>query len=104
LFKRVTWLGVGFAAGVGTTVVAARKAKQQMERYRPNAVVDRTQEKVVDGLTRMRDQLAAAVDDGRNAAKEREAQLRADGLRGDASRASRRTERRDASVDPPTTL
>ena len=104
MFKRVTWLGVGFAAGVGTTVVAARKAKQQMDRYRPNAVVDRTQERVVDGLTRVRDQLAAAVDDGRNAAKEREAQLRADGLRSEGSRAGRRTDRRDAALDPPTTL
>ena len=104
MFKRVTWLGVGFAAGVGTTVVAARKAKQQMERYKPNAMVDRTQEKVVDGLTRMRDQLAAAVVDGRSAAKEREAQLRADGLRGDGLRAGRGTDRRDAPLDPPTTL
>ena len=30
MFKRVTWLGVGFAAGVGATVVTARKAKQQL--------------------------------------------------------------------------
>jgi len=101
MFKRVTWLGVGFAAGVGTTVVAARKAKQQMERYKPIAVVDRTQEKVVDGLTRMRDQLAAAVDDGKSAAKEREAELRA---RQPERAAERSAERRDEPVDPPTTL
>lgn len=105
MFKRVTWLGVGFAAGVGTTVVAARKAKQQMERYKPNAVVDRTQEKVVDGLTRMRDHLAAAVDDGRNAAKAREAELRAEGLRASkAGEAAEGRDRRDAPLDPPTTL
>ena len=97
MFKRATWLGVGFAAGVGATVVATRKAKQQMERYKPNAVVDRTQEKVVDGLTRMRDQLQAAVDDGRFAAKEREAELR-------ARQPERSAERRAAPVDPPTTL
>ena len=53
--------------------------------------------KVVDGLTRMRDQLAAAVDDGRFAAKEREAELR-------ARQPERSAERRAAPVDPPTTL
>lgn len=99
MFKRVTWLGVGFAAGVGATVVTARKAKQQMERYKPNAVVERTQDKVVDGLTRMRDQLAAAVDDGRTAAKAREAELRATGIPAERAR-----DRRDAPLDPPTTL
>ncbi len=106
MFKRVTWMTVGFAAGVGTTVVAARKAKQQMERYKPNAVVDRTQEKVVDSLTRMRDQLAAAVDDGRSAAKEREAELRNDGLRArQPGRAAERSAKgRIGPVDPPTTL
>jgi len=72
-----------------------------MERYKPIAVVDRTQEKVVDGLTRMRDQLAAAVDDGRSAAKEREAELRA---RQPERAAERSAERRDEPVDPPTTL
>ena len=100
MFKRVTWLGVGFAAGVGATVVTARKAKQQMERYKPNAVVERTQDKVVDGLTRMRDQLAAAVDDGKTAAKEREAELRAR----QPERAGKGAERRDDPLGPPTTL
>ena len=37
MFKRVTWLGVGFTLGVGTTVVAARKARRQLDRYKPNA-------------------------------------------------------------------
>jgi hypothetical protein len=101
MFKRATWLGVGFAAGVGATVVATRKAKQQMERYKPNAVVDRTQEKVVDGLTRMRDQLQAAVDDGKSAAKVREAELRA---RQPDRSAERHADRREAPLDPPTTL
>lgn len=101
MFKRATWLGVGFAAGVGATVVATRKAKQQMERYKPNAVVERTQDKVVDGLTRMRDQLAAAVDDGKSAAKVREAELRA---RQPERSGDRTAERRESPVAPPTTL
>ena len=35
MFKRATWLGVGFTLGAGTTVVAARKARQQLDRYKP---------------------------------------------------------------------
>ena len=41
MFKRATWLGVGFTLGVGTTVVAARKARQQLDRYKAPAVVER---------------------------------------------------------------
>jgi hypothetical protein len=73
MFKRVTWVGVGFTLGVGTTVVAARKARRQVERYMPNAVASR----VADSAQAVRDRVAAAVDDGRDAAREREAELHA---------------------------
>jgi hypothetical protein len=72
MFKRVTWVGVGFTLGVGTTVVAARKAKQQLDRYKPNAVVNRATDRASD----LRDRVTAAVEDGREAAREREAALR----------------------------
>src|SRR5579885_2830478 len=75
MFKRATWLSVGFGLGVGTSVVAARKAKRQVERYRPDVVVERVSERLGDAVTRLRDQLAAAVDDGRVAARAREAVL-----------------------------
>jgi hypothetical protein len=70
-------MAVGFGVGVGATVAVTRKAKQQAARYKPAAVVERTQDKVVDGMVRLRDQLAAAVDDGKEAAREREQDLRA---------------------------
>jgi hypothetical protein len=73
VFKRVTWLTVGFGLGVGTTVAAAREVRKRVDRYQPNALVDRA----TDGLGRLRDQLADAVDTGREAAREREAELRA---------------------------
>jgi hypothetical protein len=73
MFKRVTWVGVGFTLGVGTTVVAARKARQQIDRYKPNAMVTRAGDRASD----LRERLAAAVGDGREAARVREAQLRA---------------------------
>jgi hypothetical protein len=77
MFKRATWLGVGFTLGVGTTVVAARKARQQLDRYKPPALVDRVTTTVTGKATAFRDQVVDALADGRTAAREREQQLRA---------------------------
>ena len=78
MFKRATWLGVGFTLGVGTTVVAARKARQQLDRYKPNAVVDRVATTVTGKASTFRDQVSAALNEGREAAKTREDELRAE--------------------------
>jgi hypothetical protein len=78
MFKRATWLGVGFTIGVGTTVVAARKARQQLDRYKPNAMVDRVTTTITDRASNLRDQVSAALDDGKQAAKDREHELRTD--------------------------
>ena len=78
MFKRATWLGVGFTLGVGTTVVAARKARQQLDRYKPPAVVDRVTTTITTKTTTFRDQVTAALGEGREAAKTREEELRAD--------------------------
>jgi outer membrane murein-binding lipoprotein Lpp len=75
MFKRVTWLTVGFGLGVGASVAGARAVKKQVDRYQPNAVVDR----LTDSVAALRDQVKAAVDDGRLAAREREIELRAKG-------------------------
>jgi hypothetical protein len=75
MFKRATWLTVGFGLGVGATVAGARAVKKQVERYQPNAVVDR----LTDSVVALRDQLKAAVDDGREAARDRETELRSRG-------------------------
>jgi hypothetical protein len=72
MFKRATWLTIGFGLGVGTTVAAAREVRRRVDRYQPNAVVNR----VTDSLVSARDQIKAAVDDGREAARDREAELR----------------------------
>jgi hypothetical protein len=73
MFKRATWLTVGFGLGVGASVAAARKMRQSIDRYQPNAIVDR----VTDSVQSLRDQLAAAVDDGKQAARQREQDPRA---------------------------
>jgi hypothetical protein len=77
MFKRATWLGVGFTLGVGTTVVAARKARQQLDRFKPPAVVDRVTTTITDTATNLRAQVTAALDDGKEAARAREDELRA---------------------------
>ena len=77
MFKRATWLGVGFTLGVGTTVVAARKARQQLDRYKPPAMVTRVTTTVTDRASSFKDQVVVALADGRAAAREREEVLRA---------------------------
>jgi hypothetical protein len=77
MFKRVTWIGVGFTIGVGTTVVATRKARQQLDRYKPNVVVERVTTTITDRASSLRDHVAAALDDGKHAARDRELELRA---------------------------
>jgi hypothetical protein len=92
VFKRATWLGVGFTLGVGTTVVAARKARQQLDRYKAPGLVDRVTTTISSRTTTFRDQVVDAVADGRAAARERERELRAD--RPDRSGRADRLERR----------
>jgi hypothetical protein len=77
MFKRATWLGVGFTLGVGTTVVAARKARQQLDRYKAPALVDRVTTTITTRTTTFKDQVVVALSEGRAAAREREDELRA---------------------------
>ncbi len=72
MFKRVTWLGVGFTLGAATTVVAARKARQQLDRYKPPALVDRVTTTITTKTTTLKDQVVVALNEGRSAAKDRE--------------------------------
>ena len=76
MFKRATWLGVGFTLGVGTTVVAARKARQQLDRYKAPAIVDRVTTTISTKSVTIKDQVVEAVSAGRAAAQAREAELR----------------------------
>jgi hypothetical protein len=78
MFKRATWLGFGFTLGVGTTVVAARKARQHLDRYKPPAVLDRVTTTITTRSVTMKDQVVDALTEGRAAARDREAELRRD--------------------------
>ena len=80
MLKRATWLTVGFGLGVGTTVATARRVRRRLDRYQPRALADR----VATTAQTWRDQLAAALDEGRAAMYERESELLGDPSRPDA--------------------
>ena len=76
MFKRATWLGVGFTLGVGTTAYAARKARQHLDRYKPPAMLDRVTTTITSKSVTLKDQVVEALSEGRAAARDREAELR----------------------------
>jgi hypothetical protein len=76
MFKRATWLGVGFTLGVGTTAYAARKARQHLDRYKPPAMLDRVTTTITSRSVTIKDQVTEALTEGRAAARAREAELR----------------------------
>lgn len=71
--KRAFWAGTGYAAGAATSIWAVRKVKRVAARYTPSAVVLRARDGAIDTGRRVRD----AVAEGRDAARRREAELRA---------------------------
>ena len=81
MMKRVTWFALGAAAGVGTSVVAKRKAKAAAQHYQPAKVAGRA----VDAAKDKGRALADALREGRLAAWQKEAELRAQ-LREDLDR------------------
>jgi hypothetical protein len=76
MFKRATWLTVGFGLGVGTTVAAARQVRKRVDRYQPSALATRMGDSLAAARDQVRAQFAAALDEGRTAARAREEELR----------------------------
>jgi hypothetical protein len=72
VFKRLRWLTAGAAMGIGGSVWLQRRLKDAATRYRPVGMA---------GAAAAR--ARAAIEEGRTAMKEREAELRA-GRRGSA--------------------
>jgi hypothetical protein len=71
--KRAFWAGAGYAAGAASSIWAVRKVKRVAARYTPSAMVVRARDGVVETSRRAR----SAVAEGREAARRREAELRA---------------------------
>jgi hypothetical protein len=74
MFKRLFWLMVGVALGLGASFWLMRFVRTTLERYSPETVSGNFGE----GLERLGDDLKAAIAEGREAMREREAELRAE--------------------------
>jgi hypothetical protein len=72
MFKRLFWMTFGVGLGFGLAFWLSRFLKQTAERYSP----ERVSNDVADGLRRLGSDVRAAVSEGREAMREREAQLR----------------------------
>lgn len=73
MFKRFRWMSFGAAVGLGGSVWAQRRVRRTVERYLPEQVGA----KVADRARGLRADLADALEEGRLAMRDREAELRA---------------------------
>lgn len=73
MFRRLIWLSVGLAIGFGSSLWVMRFVRTTIERYSP----ERVSTDLAGAAQRFRADLRAAVADGREAMRAREAELRA---------------------------
>ncbi|MGI8776161.1 MAG: hypothetical protein ACR2LJ_01935 [Acidimicrobiales bacterium] len=73
MFKRIFWLSVGLVIGFGTSFWFFRLVRETMSRYAPEQVADN----LAGAARRLGADLRAAVAEGRAAARQTEAELRA---------------------------
>ena len=72
MFKRLFWLAIGTGLGFGLSFWLARFVRTTVERYTP----ERVSGDLSAALRRLGDELRAAATEGRQAMREREAELR----------------------------
>jgi hypothetical protein len=72
MFKRARWIVVGYGLGAATSYVAARRLRRTAQKYTPNEVASRVGASV-GGTART---VQNAVAQGRDAMRDREAELR----------------------------
>jgi len=83
VFKRLFWLVVGVGFGFGMSFWLMRFLRETVDRYRP----ERVSQDLAGALSKLGDDLRAAVREGRLAMAEREEELRAEV---DAARSARK--------------
>ena len=74
MFKRLFWLCVGIGLGAGMAYWLQKALRQTVERYSP----ERVSNDMANGARRFGSDLRAALDEGREAMRKREAELRAE--------------------------
>ncbi|MDQ2727657.1 MAG: hypothetical protein M3Y91_07305 [Actinomycetota bacterium] len=72
MFKRFRWISMGAAVGFGGSVWAQRRVKRTMERYLP----ERMSADVIQRARYLADDVRGALDEGREAMRAREDELR----------------------------
>ena len=74
MFKRLFWLTVGLMAGFGSSFWLMRTVRRTVERFTPQ----RLSQDAMAGARNVGSELRAALDEGRTAMHQREAELRAE--------------------------
>ena len=74
MFKRLFWLCVGIGLGAGLAYWLQKALRQTAERYSP----ERVGGDLADGARRLSTDVRKAIEEGREAMRKREAELRAD--------------------------
>ncbi len=74
MFKRLFWLSVGLTAGFGSSFWLMRTVRKTVERLTPQ----RLSQDAVAGARSIGAELKTALDEGRIAMRQREAELRAE--------------------------
>jgi len=74
MFKRLFWLCVGIGLGAGMAYWLQKFLRQTAERYSP----ERVSNDVVESARRLSTDVRKAIDEGREAMRKREAELRAE--------------------------
>jgi hypothetical protein len=74
VFKRLFWLVVGAGFGFGLSFWLTRFVRDTVDRYRP----ERVSADLAGALRQLGTDIRAAVEEGRDAMRAREAELRAD--------------------------
>ena len=74
MFKRLFWLMIGVGFGFGMSFWMMRFVRETMQRYSP----ERVSSDLADAMKGLGADLRAAVSDGREAMREREAEIRAE--------------------------
>jgi hypothetical protein len=88
MFKRLTWLTIGVAMGLGLAIWLRMRVRRTVERYRPAAVVD----EFLDAARGFAGDVRIALREGRETMRATEAGLRAERIgrlspRGEGERA-----------------
>lgn len=88
MFKRLFWLAIGLGLGFGMSFWLMRFIRETVDRYRP----ERVSQDLAGAISKLGDDLRAAVREGRLAMAEREEELRSEV-------ASQRSVRRGETID-----